>query len=195
MHLAPDPVVRYQTQIDGKIGGPYTIEGLESLVYLRKITPETCVRLHGTADFAPIKSLPLHGILFPSPQPAPVAAPPTEAASLPASGERKTYQLVEAKFEKLNAAPGTHPKLTVHELLHEIRHTEIKSGFDHVEPRRFQISRRSKDFWFLFIAGNSVFVGAMVLVPNIVVIVFAFAGTVLFSTGLLWSMFGVMGRY
>ena len=40
MNLPGDESVRYYTYDEESVGGPYTIEGLESLVYLKKITPD-----------------------------------------------------------------------------------------------------------------------------------------------------------
>jgi|CXWL01.1.fsa_nt_gi hypothetical protein len=35
MKLSEDTSIRYHTKIDDRLGGPYSVEGLESLVYLK----------------------------------------------------------------------------------------------------------------------------------------------------------------
>jgi hypothetical protein len=194
MKVAADQTERYFTKTDAALGGPFTVEGLESLVYLGKANPETLISRSAVGEFIPIRSSPLFPLLFPSLQPP--SAPTRKPATSPlATGERQPYRLGEARFEKLNAAPGTHPKIAVHEILGDIRQREIASGRDHLQPGRFQISRRSKDFWFMFAAVNIFFVGSIILFPNPVNFVFGLAGSVFSSIGLLWSMYGVMDRY
>ena len=64
MKLSVETAPRYFTKIEDRIGGPFTIEGLESLVYLQKVTPDTLVRREGTDDFVAVRDCELGLVLF-----------------------------------------------------------------------------------------------------------------------------------
>jgi hypothetical protein len=197
MKLREDPSVRYHTKIEDRLGGPYTIEGLESLVYLKKINPDTLIAREGTDTFMPIRQSEVCPALFKhlrsktTPQDW---APPSQENN-PDFINRKRYRLGEAKFETVNrkATPGE--KIDVFDLLGEVRRAEVDSGRDRLRQDRFKISRRTKDFWIMLIAGNAVIMSGGIYMQNTASIVFAIAGCGLFTFGLLWSLFGVMGRY
>ncbi len=198
MKLSEDTSVRYQIKTDDRVGGPYTIEGLETLVYLQKITADTPISREGSGEFTPIRASELGPVLFK--QQAVVKKAPHEWAppgreNDPAFANRKRYRTTEAKFENVNASTGNVPRIDVFELLDDIRQTEIASGRDRIRPGRFRISKRSRDFWIMLITGNTLLVGGALISPNMISLVFGFAGCGLFTFGLLWSMYGVMDRY
>jgi hypothetical protein len=200
MKLSDDTSVRYYTWVDDRMGGPYTVEGLESLVYLQKITAETLVCREGSEEFTPIKNSELSLVLFPKAKfgtgsQAPHEWAPPRRENDPAFLNRKRYRTTEAKFENVNAKAANLPKIDVYNLLDDIRQTEIESGADRVRLNRFRISKRSRDFWIMLVAGNSLFLGGALISPNTTSLVFGIAGCGLFTFGLLWSMYGVMDRY
>lgn len=198
MKLREDTAVRYQTKINDQIAGPYTLEGLESLVYLKRIDPDTLVAREGTGTFLPIRETELAPLLFKNlkaPSNAPHQWAPPGRENDPEFLNRTRLRLGEAKFERVadQRAPGR--KVDVFELLDDIRQTEIDAGLDRIKPKRFRIDRRTKDFWIMLIVGNTVFIGGALCVPNTMSLVFGFAGSGLFTFGLLWSMYGVMDKY
>lgn len=195
MKLTEDTSIRYHTKIDDRLGGPYHVEGLESLIYLKKINADTLICREGRDDFRPIKDSELAAQLYPQRAARPSAPQHWAPPGRPEDPHRQHYRFTEAKFEKVNGASAATPKVDVYEMLDEIRQAEIASGLDEVRPKRFKLSNRTKDFWFVFLIGNGTFLSAGVLLNNLVSTVFAFSGAVLFSTGLLWSMYGVMGKY
>ncbi len=200
MKLSEDPSVRYHTKIDDRLGGPYTVEGLESLVYLQKVTAETQICREGTNVFTPIKDSELSRVLFPKAQfgsgsQAPHEWAPPGRENDPAFLNRKRYRTTEAKFDDLNAKAADTPKVDVYDMLDDIRQTEIESGCDLVPENRFKISKRGRDFWLMLVAGNAIFLGGALISPNTISLVFGIAGCGLLTFGLLWSMYGVMDRY
>ncbi len=197
MKLRDDSALRYSTREGTRVSGPYTLEGLESLVYLGRITPATMIAREGHGEFIPIQSTELMGTLFPNwvANTAPENwAPPGQSKS-PARPGRKRYQLGEARFEKVNDNAARGPRIEVTNLLDEIRQTEIESGYDLPKRHRFRISKRSRDFWIMLVVGNVLFLGGGILLQNTASIVFGIAGSGLYTWGLLWSMYGVMDRY
>jgi hypothetical protein len=197
MKLSDDTSVRYHTKIDDRLGGPYTVEGLESLVYLQKITADTLICREGSAEFTPIKASELGPVLF---KQAVVKQEPHEWAppgreNDPAFANRKRYRTTEAKFDNVNAQTDHLPKIDVYDILDDIRQTEIESGMDQIRTNRFSVSKRSRDFWVMLIVGNAIFLGTALLAPNTISLVFGIAGCGLFTFALLWSMFGVMDKY
>ena len=199
MNLPGDESVRYYTYDEESVGGPYTIEGLESLVYLKKITPDTYVAREGAEEYILLRDSELQPILFPGlltqQDSAPdVWAPPGQEND-PAQINRKRFRTTTAKFENVNAKAGNLPKIDVYDILDEIRETEKMSGLDLPRAGRFRISRRSLDFWFMVIVGNAVILGGAIVMQNTASMVFGIAGSGLFTFGLLWSMYGVMDRY
>ena len=200
MKLSDDTSICYYARINDLKCGPYSMEGLESLVYLQKIAPENLICREGTEVFSPIETSELRYVLFPQifqkkdipghwPPPKPRQMP------IPARPNRKHYRLTEAKFEKLNDDSSDSPNIAVVDILKNIREKEIESGRDHVRRRRFRFSRRSMDFWITVIAGNSLFLGGAFFMKNTASIVFGIAGSGLFTFGLLWTMFGIMDDY
>ena len=194
MKISEDTTLRFVTLIDEQVAGPYTLEGLHSLVYLGRITPDTLISREDEDAFLPIRATVLRSELFPllnSSAPPQQWAPPGETARV----DRKHYELGEAKFQKVNDTRPRRARIEVKEILDEVRQAEIAAGLDLPRRHRFRISRRSIDFWIMIIAGNTVLIGGGILMQNTASIVFGFAGSGLYTFGLLWSMYGVMDRY
>ncbi len=187
MKLPGETQNRYQAIIGSQIAGPYTLEGLESLVYLGKITPDTLISIEGRYEFTSIRTSAFSRRLFPRLD----ESDPNHDGQ--ASGSH--HQMGEAKFERVADSAPPQRKVDVMEILHEIRQQEIASGRDLGFDARFKISKRSVDFWIMLILGNAVIVGGGILMQNTGSMVFGFAGAGLYTFGLLWSMYGVMDRY
>ncbi|HWA28207.1 MAG TPA: GYF domain-containing protein [Lacunisphaera sp.] len=199
MKLSEDFSVRYVTKIGDQVGGPYSMEGLESLVYLKKINPETLVAVEGSADFAPIRETILKAKLFPGLMNKPASNTPQDWSrpgkeNDPAEINRKRFRTAEAKFENINAKSPT-KKVDVYEMLDEIRETEKAAFLDVPKTSRFKLSRRSLDFWFLIIVVNAVILGAAIAMQSTMSMVFGIGCSALFTFGLLWTMYGVMDKY
>ena len=199
MKLTGDDTVRYFTYVDDSVGGPYTIEALESLVYLKKITPDTHVARVGDEAFILLRDSELKPILFPGLLAKSDSHPqewcPPGMENDPAQINRKRFRTTTAKFENVNAQSGHLPKIDVHDLLHEIRQAEKDSGFDLPRAGRFRLSRRGMDFWFMIIVGNAIVLGGSIAMQNTMSMVFGIGFCGLYTFGLLWSMYGVMDRY
>lgn len=194
MKLTEDTTIRFVVIIDEQVAGPYTLEGLHSLVYLGRITAGTLISREDEDAFLPISATVLSPELFPllqSSAPAGQWTPPGQTARV----DRKHYSFGEAKFKKVNDTRARRSRIEVKEILDEVRQAEIEAGFDLPTRHRFKISRRSIDFWIMLIAGNVVLIGGGILMQNTSSIVFGFAGSGLYTFGLLWSMYGVMDRY
>jgi hypothetical protein len=194
MKLSENTDIRYLTKQGDTIAGPYSREGHESLVYLGKITPDTLLGREGTDEFIPIRQSDLVRVLFPRLQEK--VAP--KAWGRPGQSDRhdvKEFKFGETKFTKVNTAPGAPGRIEVRQLLHEVRQAERDAGRDFVGLERFRISKRTRDFWVVLVAGNALFYGAAFFLQNTASWVFAIAGSGLFTWGLIWSMFGVMNRY
>ena len=193
MKLSDDTTIRFLTKIDEQVAGPYTLEGLHSLVYLGRVTPDTLVSRDDEDAYLPISATVLAPVLFPllnASTPPEQWAPPGQATRV----DRKHYGLTEAKFEQVNTRPGP-GRIEVTEILDEIRQAEIHAGLDLPKRHRFRVSRRSIDFWIMLITGNTILIGGGIAMQNTTSIVFGIAGSGLYTFGLLWSMFGVMDRY
>lgn len=108
---------------------------------------------------------------------------------------RPQFKFTEPKFERVNSNPGVGRKVEVTELLDEVRQMERDAGLDLVRPNRFKISRRTKDFWIMLIVGNGLLLAGGIAMQSLTSLVFAIGGMGLFTFGLLWSMYGVMGKY
>ena len=187
MKLPGDTQNRYQAIIGSQVAGPYTLEGLESLVYLGKISPDTLISIEGRYEFTSIRSSAFAQRLFPR-----LEEPNAHDAG---RTDRQRFEMAEAKFEKVaDQAPPT-GKIDVLDILDDIRQQEIASGLDYNFNTRFKISKRSIDFWIMIILGNVVIIGGGIAMQNTGSIVFGFAGSGLYTFGLLWSMYGVMDRY
>lgn len=198
--LSPDDSLRYLVQIGDQTRGPLTLDGLESLVYLGQITPTTPVREVSAAEFRPIKDTPLRETLFPKfveqTGPAGWGKPGRpEGTSAPPAYSRQQFKFGAAKFERVNTDPGLGPKVDVTTLLDGVRRMERDAGLDEVRPERFKVSRRTKDFWIMLVIGNALLLGGGIAMQSLTSLVFAIGGMGLFTFGLLWSMYGVMGKY
>ena len=76
------------------------------------------------------------------------------------------------------------------------REMDRAAGIEDLKPQAVPINRRKRDYWLLMILGNSFFgVVALVGLNNPFLLACGFAGMGLFSAGLTWLMWGVMGRY
>ena len=93
-------------------------------------------------------------------------------------------------------AAGT-PKATdpndVYAVLQQNRTAEHDSGGDEVVIRQIK-SRRTRDYWLLLVGGNLVLAGVGLFLGGIALI-FALGGVVIYSCGLTWVMWQVMGKY
>jgi len=195
MKISEDTTLRFVTLIDEQVAGPYTLEGLHSLVYLGRITPDTLISREDEDAFLPISATVLSPVLFPllkkGSAPPEQWTPPGQTARV----DRKHYAMGQAKFKKVNDTRAKRSRIEVKEILDEVRQAEIAAGRDLPARHRFRISRRNIDFWIMIIAGNTVLIGGGILMQNTTSIVFGFAGSGLYTFGLLWSMYGVMDRY
>lgn len=186
---------------DGELTrGPFTIEGLESLVYLGQITPETLIRREDEAALVPVRSTALRTRLFPKlvERTAPTAwEKPGQTSKSPSATtpSRNPLGFGATKFERVNDTPGTGEKVEVTAMLEEVRQMERDAGLDVVKPDRFKVSRRTKDFWIMLIVGNALLLGGGIAMQSLTSLVFAIGGMGLFTFGLLWSLYGVMDRY
>ncbi|MBX3735944.1 MAG: DUF4339 domain-containing protein [Candidatus Didemnitutus sp.] len=197
--LSGDDTIGYLVQIDGQLRGPFHLEGLESLAYLGQLTPDSLIRRESEPEFTAIKTTPLLATLFPKyiERTAPAAwgkpgAPATATATAPS---RNPLGFGTAKFERVNSAPDVGQKVDVTTMLNEVRQMERDAGLDEVKPERFRVSRRTRDFWIMLIAGNALLLGGGIAMQSLTSLVFAIGGMGLFTFGLLWSMYGVMDRY
>lgn len=197
MKLSSDDAVRYHTKIDDRLGGPYSVEGLESLVYLQRITPDTLIGRENSGVFQPVRETELGPVLFKSlnraRQPHDWAPPGKEHH--PEHTNRQRHRLGEARFDRVNRQHPRKGRIEVTDILQDIRQSEIVSGRDHLRQNRFRITKRTKDFWILLIAGNTLLLGGAIAMQNTVSLVFGIGGSGLYTFALLWSMYGVMGRY
>lgn len=196
MKLKGNDQPTYFTRTDEREGGPYSLEALESLVYLGRITPDTLIRSGTSGEFVAIRVSELALVLFPrlddKTGPKDWGAPGKPDSHLRSSGHR--YELTEAKFEKVTPPENTE-RIDVHDILQQIRQKEIDVGYDRAPKRRFRISKRSIDFWLMLVLGNILFLAVGLALKNTASITFAIAGCGLYTFGLLWSMYGVMDRY
>ena len=194
MKLSSDTTVRYLVRQDQQVAGPYTLEGLESLVYLGKITPDSLVSPEGQEAFQPVRGTDLARKLFPRLKEK--VAP--KAWGRPGQDDRHDvmeFKFAETKFEKVNRDTGPRGQIEVKEILQEIRQAERDAGRDFTTGGRFKISKRSLDFWFMIIVGNAILYGTAFFMGSTISWVFAIGGSGLYSWGLIWSMYGVMDRY
>lgn len=186
--------------VDGEqTRGPFTVEGLESLVYLGQITPETLIRREDEPALVPVRSTVLRTRLFPKfvehASPDAWDRPAPSAAAQPQIFSRNPLGFGVAKFERVNSAPDLSGPIKVNDLLDDVRQMERDAGLDLVKPERFKLSRRTRDFWIMLTAGNAVLLGGGIAMQSLTSLVFALGGMGLFTFGLLWSMFGVMDKY
>jgi predicted phage tail protein len=111
---------------------------------------------------------------------------------------RKNYGMKPREFERVNVpvrTSGQSAEHDVHALLRQNRATEQRLGINEIEIRPVT-SRRKRDFWVLFLIGNaSCAVAAFLGRDNPVVFTAATAVMALFSLGLTWIMWFVMGNY
>lgn len=197
--LSSEHTSGYLVEIGGQLRGPLQLEGLESLAYLGQITPDTPIRREDQGEFAPVKATALRARLFPKyierSAPATWGKPGAPSAAAPSTPSRNPLGFGAVKFERVNTAPGVGEKVDVTAMLNEVRQMERDAGLDLVKPERFRVSRRTRDFWIMLIAGNALLLGGGIAMQSLTSLVFAIGGMGLFTFGLLWSMYGVMDRY
>lgn len=196
--LSDDDKTGYLIQ-DGELTrGPFTVEGLESLVYLGQITPETLIRRENEVALVPVRSTALRTRLFPKlvERTAPTQwEKPGQTLNPGTTQSRNPLAFGAPKFDRVNNAAGAGEKVEVAAMLEEVRQMERDAGLDHIKPNRFKVSRRTKDFWIMLIVGNALLLGGGIAMQSLTSLVFAIGGMGLFTFGLLWSMYGVMDRY
>lgn len=113
---------------------------------------------------------------------------------------RQTFVFKPKEFERLNQPTPNEPVPPANDIFaiqRDLRQREIASGRDELSPpTRPARSRRRRDFWLLLVLGNGALVTIGVVARlNPVVLVYAFAGVVLFTIGLIWTMWFVMDDY
>jgi hypothetical protein len=81
----------------------------------------------------------------------------------------------------------------VYAVLERNRAVEKKSGGDDIEVRKIR-SRRTRDYWLMLLGGNIALVGGGLFFGG-AAIVFALAGVIIYSLGLTWVVWQLMGRY
>lgn len=189
----------YLIQDGEQTRGPFTVEGLESLVYLGQLTPETLIRREDEPALVPVRSTALRTRLLPKlieqTAPATWSKPGERSAAATTTQSRNPLAFGAVKFQRVNSNPGIGQRVEVTDLLDEVRQMERDAGLDFVKPERFKVSRRTKDFWIMLILGNGLLLGGGVAMQSLTSLVFAIGGMGLFTFGLLWSMYGVMGKY
>lgn len=96
--------------------------------------------------------------------------------------------------------PGTHPPANrpndVHQMLRENLAQANNAGLNEVAPRPRQPSRRKRDYWLLVVTVNLFFLfWAIGPFSNPISMIYGFSGSILFTCGFTWVMFGVMDDY
>lgn len=104
------------------------------------------------------------------------------------------------EFERVNVAPPGDPAPPANDIFalqRELREREIAAGMDVLKPAdRPRATRRRRDYFLLLATGNAAIVGISALVGfNLITLVYAFSGVVLYTVGLTWLMWFVMGDY
>ena len=133
-----------------------------------------------------------------------------EFSMTPDDPPRKFYGLKERAFDRVNAPPaaaaapgaptaaepGAKPgRIDVYDILQENRAVEKQLGGDEIEIKEVK-SRRRRDYWLLLVGGNLLLLFLVALGGfNPISLIFGFAGVVIFSSGLTWVMWSVMGKY
>ncbi|MBA4137586.1 MAG: hypothetical protein C0518_09745 [Opitutus sp.] len=118
----------------------------------------------------------------------------------------RTFTFKPKEFERVNAprpevgddTPAAAPLAKdVFAMQRDLRAREIAAGMDQLKPvDRPESKRRRRDYWLLLLTGYAILASAALIFPgNPVVLLYVFAGIVLFSIGLTWVMWFVMGRY
>jgi uncharacterized integral membrane protein len=83
----------------------------------------------------------------------------------------------------------------VYAAMQQNRTVEKAHGMDTIEIRKVK-SRRKRDYWILMIGGNLVIVLTVLFAgPNVVSVLFGFAGVIMFSLSATWIMWQIMDRY
>jgi len=70
------------------------------------------------------------------------------------------------------------------------------AGLNAVIPQPRRPSRRKRDYWLVLVGGNGLFASAAIFAHrDIVTLVFAFSGIILFSISLTWIMWVLLDDY
>jgi uncharacterized integral membrane protein len=118
----------------------------------------------------------------------PAAAPPTAKELAMMAGP-------VVKSPKGATGPKADDPNDVYAAMQKNRAVEKKHGLDQMEIREVK-SRRKKDYWIMMIGGNIAIVATVLFAgPNVVSVLFGFAGVILFSVSATWIMWQVMDRY
>ena len=86
------------------------------------------------------------------------------------------------------------PPLDPAQILAENQRIEARyaKAVDTTPPR----SHRGRDYWIVLLLGNALLAGLIAILPkNPVVLLFGLSGIVMFSAGITWVMWVVMGDY
>lgn len=113
---------------------------------------------------------------------------------------RTHYAFKPKEFERVNdpthigqPAPAAND---VYAIRRELREREIAAGMDELKPVPPKKSRRRRDYWLSLALINLALIAAVVLSgPNLIVAIYGFAGMVVLTLGLTWTMWFVMDDY
>lgn len=125
------------------------------------------------------------------------------SANAPAPTTQDLAKLAGAPIFKVGAGPadrrtGTGNKADPNDVYAVLQHNRTKEqqhGADEIEIRKIR-HRRRRDYFLLLVGGNVVIIGSVALARfNMISVLFGLAGVIVFSLGLTWVMWQVMGRY
>lgn len=128
----------------------------------------------------------------------PLMADPAEPAPRKFALKPKEFERVNAPRPESGEEPAAPPAANdVYALREELRAREIAAGMDELKPNgQPDTQRRRRDYRFLLVAGNAAIVGTAAFVGlNPMTAVFAFSGVIIYTVGLTWVMWFVMGKY
>ncbi len=122
--------------------------------------------------------------------------PLDEDDHLPAIDARTIARQAHSMGDPPPVAPEPPKENEVHEILRANLERANELGLNDVDLTPRPPSRRKVDYWTLMIVGNLGFAGlALLLSRNVVTLVFAGSGMVLFSLGVTWILWFVMDNY
>lgn len=125
--------------------------------------------------------------------------PPSPAAASAASGPIDVRDLARQAAAGApllgHNQPANRPN-DVHRMLRENLDQASGAGLNEVAPRPRKPSRRKRDYWVLLVTVNLFFLfWAIGPFANPISLIYAVAGSILFTCGFTWVMFGVVDDY
>lgn len=110
----------------------------------------------------------------------------------------RRWALKTAEFEKVNdpSDEASHSGLTIDEALRaNVAKENPSAQAPPAKPLRAH-RRKRRDYFWAMAAGNACFLGVLLFVPlNPITVLFALSGALVFSLGLTWVMWFLIGRY